>query len=82
MLKQSRLIEKFAPGMKRRNLQKVVDARRQFLANERGMPAANQYGCKSLGQMIVQLPIEGGELIHGHFSGWTCRFHSSIQERI
>ena len=60
---QTRLIEGFAPGMKRRNLQKVVDARGQFLADERGMLAANQYGCNSLRHVM----IERDGFVHGHF---------------
>ncbi|WP_334364257.1 hypothetical protein [Bradyrhizobium sp. AZCC 1578] len=64
---KARLPKEFAPGMERRNLEKVVDARGWFLADEPRVVTANQYGCNSLRQIAIDMLLERDGFYHDRF---------------
>ena len=64
---QARLPKKFVPGMKRCNLEEVVDARGWLFANEACVMAANQYGCNPLRQIAIDMLLDRGGFSHGRF---------------
>ena len=64
---QAWLAEEFVPGMQRRNLEQVVDARGWLLADEACMLAADQDGCNPLRQIAIHRLLDKGGFCHGRF---------------